>query len=145
MSFLHVLPPCLRLLRKLKIAGGDEKVAEIMTLADTDQNGNIDLDEWIAFVKTPEAQVTFERVLRADEEALLQRQKMIKAFNEVDTDRSGSIDRDELGKMLQKLGIEGGASKVDELIELADADRSGTIELDEWVAFLELSGRGHRV
>ncbi|KJE95281.1 septin 9 [Capsaspora owczarzaki ATCC 30864] len=67
-----------------------------------------------------------------------QQEKAIEqAFNSIDTDHSGSIDRDELGTAVQKLlDRKVTDAEVDEMLAKADSDRSGSISLDEFKAMM---------
>jgi Ca2+-binding EF-hand superfamily protein len=71
-------------------------------------------------------------------QAFIERERLINAFKQIDTDDSGSIDAEELKELLVSLDVD--ASKADELMAAIDSDNSGTIELTEWLKHVKLGG-----
>jgi len=62
---------------------------------------------------------------------------MQKAFLEYDKDRSGTLDRDEMGKILQRFHIgDGHEGVVQALIDMCDKDGDGIINYDEFAKVL---------
>jgi len=59
-------------------------------------------------------------------------EKLRKCFNEVDTDKSGGIDVDELQVALQRAGKHPSRKQVEALLRKYDADNSGAIDFDEY-------------
>ena len=59
---------------------------------------------------------------------------LMNAFRGFDKDGTGTVDRDELNKMLETLNLHLGAKQelIDVLFELTDADQSGTFEFKEF-------------
>ncbi|KAK3008508.1 hypothetical protein RJ639_013216 [Escallonia herrerae] len=63
-------------------------------------------------------------------------------FNNMDTDRSGTITYDELKTGLSKLGSKLSESEIQQLMEAADVDKSGTID---YVEFITATMHRHRL
>ena len=59
-----------------------------------------------------------------------------KVFRQFDIDDSGSLDRDELRRMLRQLGLPDSVGTVRRLLDTYDVDGSGLISEDEFLLFL---------
>ena len=57
-------------------------------------------------------------------------------FNLVDKDGGGSITGEELGELMDTLGIEASPEEVDAMIREIDADGSGEIDFEEFVTVM---------
>ena len=57
-------------------------------------------------------------------------------FNLVDRDGGGSISKEELGELMDTLGINASQEEVDLMIEEIDQDNNGEIDFDEFVAVM---------
>ena len=53
-------------------------------------------------------------------------------FDAFDADNSGHIERDEIKKVCEQLGIDANKSEIDQLMTAADADGDGKISFDEF-------------
>lgn len=53
-------------------------------------------------------------------------------FDQFDSDKSGAIERDEIKKVCEALGVDATSSDIDELIKSADADGDGKIQYAEF-------------
>ncbi|CAI2374083.1 unnamed protein product [Moneuplotes crassus] len=53
-------------------------------------------------------------------------------FNTFDRDGNGSIDAEEIQKVIQELGLDAKSSEIENLISEADKDGNGKIEFDEF-------------
>jgi len=60
-----------------------------------------------------------------------------KAFDAVDTDKSGSISSAELANVLKELGIQLKDEEVAEVMKMMDKDGSGSIEWEEFLAAIK--------
>ncbi|KAJ3016521.1 hypothetical protein HKX48_003996 [Thoreauomyces humboldtii] len=58
------------------------------------------------------------------------------AFNLFDRDKSGAIDLEELGAVMQSIGFQPSEEELMAMIDKVDADHTGTVEFDE---FLQMS------
>lgn len=58
-------------------------------------------------------------------------------FDLLDTDGDGSIDIDELGKLMTMLGHDADFVRVVEVMVTADQSRDGRISYDEFAAFMQ--------
>jgi len=57
-------------------------------------------------------------------------------FNLVDKDRGGTITKEELGELMDTLGIDATPDEIDLMIHEIDEDNSGEIDFDEFVAVM---------
>eukprot|EP00391_Amoebophrya_sp_Ameob2_P012903 CAMPEP_0178998482 /NCGR_PEP_ID=MMETSP0795-20121207/9534_1 /TAXON_ID=88552 /ORGANISM="Amoebophrya sp., Strain Ameob2" /LENGTH=171 /DNA_ID=CAMNT_0020691159 /DNA_START=118 /DNA_END=633 /DNA_ORIENTATION=+ len=57
-------------------------------------------------------------------------------FNLVDSDGSGAISTDELGQLVESVGMKLTHAELQEMINELDSDQSGEIEIDEFIAIL---------
>ena len=53
-------------------------------------------------------------------------------FDTFDADRNGSIDKNEIKKVCEALGLDANESDISDLIKQADADGNGKIEFEEF-------------
>jgi hypothetical protein len=65
------------------------------------------------------------------------RESMIKIFDQIDVDKSGQLDKNELKAALAKAGTNISDFDLDALFKVADEDGSGAISKDEWVNALQ--------
>ena len=56
-------------------------------------------------------------------------------FNEIDTDGSGFLDRDEIAALAKRLGVEFSERELDEAMAEMDADGGGEIDFEEFAAW----------
>ena len=59
------------------------------------------------------------------------------AFNQVDTDNSGSIDVDELSNAMRALGRDLPREHIRAMMDAVDTDKSGEIDFDEFKQMME--------
>eukprot|EP01041_Mallomonas_annulata_P000569 gene569-1098_t len=57
-------------------------------------------------------------------------------FNLVDRDGGGTITKEELGELMDTLGIDANPDEIDQMISEVDKDGSGTIDFEEFVAVM---------
>jgi len=57
-------------------------------------------------------------------------------FNLVDRDGGGEITKDELGELMDTLGIDASPEEIDAMISEIDQDGSGSIDFEEFVAVM---------
>jgi calmodulin len=53
-------------------------------------------------------------------------------FDQFDADNSGAIDKNEIKKVCEALGVDASQAEIDELIKAADADGDGKIQYSEF-------------
>ena len=93
-----------------------EETERVLAAADTDGNGFLDYTEFI--------------VASMNKNSLLSKNNLETAFNAFDTDGSGSISTEELGRMLGGAAIN---SKImDQIIDQVDTDKNGEVDLSEF-------------
>ena len=66
----------------------------------------------------------------------LEREKLLTAFQQVDTDHSGKIDKEEMGTLLESLDID--RNLASEIMNDIDKDGDGQIDFDEWMEAINL-------
>ena len=64
------------------------------------------------------------------------------AFDSVDTDKSGEIDKDELAKVMEGISKDLGvapptSAEINEVLVHLDSDKSGKIDFDEFVVLIK--------
>jgi protein phosphatase len=134
----------LDLIRKYNIGLTNEQVYDFMRSVDTDQDGAIDYGEFVARFS-----VHFDRLVKEEDKhwldiavkeighALLQRHEQLKhAFEEMDTDQSGTISYKEFSIALQTyLGLEEKYDKTQrqKIFDYIDLDKNGKITFDEFM------------
>ena len=64
------------------------------------------------------------------------------AFDEYDTDGSGEVGVEELGRIIQKLGLKRSKQQVQAMVDKVDADGSGEVDFVEYCALLGVTIRG---
>uniref|UniRef100_K3X241 EF-hand domain-containing protein n=1 Tax=Globisporangium ultimum (strain ATCC 200006 / CBS 805.95 / DAOM BR144) TaxID=431595 RepID=K3X241_GLOUD len=109
----------------------DELDAE-MARADLDQNGRLDFQEFVAFVKRQLVQKQF----------LLSKQREMEirqAFQSLDNDKNGVLDEKEFEYLIYKvLGVELSVEEQDALLDFVDENGDGNINEDEFIAFMKV-------
>jgi len=99
--------------RFLELGATEAEASAVLARVDSHHTGDISFDEFVAVVGP---------MMRERGRIALQR-----AFEQLDRDHSGSIDRSELIEMLAKLGLPNDGRTVDEMMRAADVDGDGVI------------------
>ena len=82
-------------------------------------------------------------VAQAEEQRAEERKAaLLRTFNEIDSDGSGSIDRDEVREMLTKLGKSSSDAMLEKAMSMMDPDGDGLITFDEFRRFWGEDGSG---
>ncbi|KHN16773.1 Calcium-dependent protein kinase 3 [Glycine soja] len=108
-------------LPKLGSKLSESEVRQLMEAADIDGNGTIDYIEFIT------ATMHMNRMERED--------RLYKAFEYFDNDKSGYITMEELESALKKYNM-GDEKTIKEIIAEVDSDNDGRINYDEFVAMM---------
>jgi Ca2+-binding EF-hand superfamily protein len=74
----------------------------------------------------------------------MQMEEVRELFDEIDEDGGGSLDKDELRELLEKLGLEVTDEKVDSVMLEMDADGEGAVELQEFLWWWKKAGKEYR-
>ena len=77
-----------------------------------------------------------------DEE--MQLDEVRELFDEIDEDGGGSLDKNELRQLLEKLGLEVTDERVDSIFREMDADGEGAVELQEFLWWWKKAGKEFR-
>jgi len=117
------------------------QVEQIVREFDIDGSGEIEFEEFMVMMIK-----LLNRRIRADcidyrdylADALISRYEQM--FRQYDASGDGSISREELEDMLQKLNINLTAIQIDEVIAEVDKDGSGEIEFDEFLSMMAKLG-----
>jgi calmodulin len=64
------------------------------------------------------------------------------AFDEFDTDGSGEVGVEELGRIIKRLGLNRTKQQIQEMVDKVDADGSGEVDFIEYCALLGVTIRG---
>lgn len=98
-------------------------VLEAGRILDKDKSGTIDEDEF------------FKWWFRDDLKE--QQSKDVKGmFEQADKNGDGSLCVDEVGELLQKLGVKGAPEKASKLSEILDVDKDGKVSKSEFMKFV---------
>lgn len=99
-----------------------EEIQNIISKADTDKNGYITIDEFLAYMDEV-------YVLKPD-----QIDDLIAAFKLFDLDNSGIISREEFTNILTKFGYANFTPKeIDDIFDMIDSDQDGNINYAEFI------------
>jgi calmodulin len=110
-----------QLVKRLGFELTDKEHAEAMVAMDADGGGEVDFEEfyawWIVLRKR------FDYTLHAE---------AVKLFKEVDTDGGGTLSRDEVVELGEKLGLYFHGTELDEAMAAMDEDGSGEVDFHEF-------------
>jgi len=120
--------------RALKALGvsGELKADDILDKMDADKDGNIDKEEWVKHM-TPELKAAIEAKL-SDSGLVAGFKPLVdiaKVFDQLDTDKSGDLSRDEIKHALEVLGLQQNYN-LDDLLKGMDTDANGSISIEEF-------------
>merc|ERR1719412_2482345 len=107
---------------------------------DANKDGTIDKEEWEKHM-TPELKAAI--VAKLSDSGLVAGFKPLvdiaKVFDQLDTDKSGDLSREEIKHALEVLGLQQ-SYNLDELLKNMDTDANGTISIEEIKHALEVLG-----
>jgi hypothetical protein len=108
------------------VAAGRFKLVDLVQVAS---------DERVAFFDERQREVlgSLEKLRMAASNIQL----AVRLFQEVDADGSGELDRDELGRLMAKMGFKMSERRLAELMSQYDVDMGGKIELHEFLMLLK--------
>merc|ERR1719175_301680 len=99
---------------------------------DANKDGTIDIEEWEKFM-TEELKAAIQSKL--DDSGLVSGFKPLvdiaRVFDQLDTDKSGDLSRDEIKHALEVLGLQA-AFDLDTLLNAMDTDANGSISIEEF-------------
>ena len=109
------------------------EVAEMVSQADTDKNGELDFDEFRTLINEDGSYGSYGYSYGGWSSAYGPSEAEEKQlFDLFDTDKSGSIDTNELYAMLRQLGIDARVAQVQDYLDRLDSDHNGTLDYDEF-------------
>ena len=109
----------------------DEDINSIFVIGDIDQNGEIDIEEFMRMMlpSTSDVVSKFRSVRKSVKDVQM-------AFKEFDRNGDGSIDRSELTSALMSSGGNFTKQEVDVIFTAADIDGNGEIDYEEFIALM---------
>lgn len=113
-----------QVMRKLGQNPTEKELSEMISSVDDNGDKEIDFEEFLVLMKS--------RIGERDPEKELK-----DAFAVFDTDKSGSIDRKELKRLMKKLGQALTEAELDAMMDEVDTDGDGVISFQEFKAMME--------
>ena len=107
----------------------DAEIRKIVKAADKDNNGKIELNEFIMYMEKKNA---IDKSITSEDD------KIIKMFSFFDTDGDGLISRMELKNLLTQTGQEITDEEIDAIMQEVDGDNNGVIDFDEFKYMLKI-------
>jgi len=118
-----------------------EAMQHIMSLMDTNGDGQIGMDEWLDFMHKPSAPgdpVRFEDLEHSFREAVaIHWPDSLAAFKEIDIDGNGTLQVEELQNAVECLLGKGPPAAVQQLMTKIDTNGDGDVAVDEWCTFMD--------
>ena len=114
-------------LKSLGQEASPEELAALIKIADTDGSGDIDFLEFVVLVA---------HKMKSDNDSDQQSEAIKAAFRMFDQNNSGSIDSNEMKRVMLNLGEPIKLAEVNEVIKTFDLDGDGQIDIDEFAAAL---------
>ncbi|KAK7841608.1 calcium-dependent protein kinase 29 [Quercus suber] len=118
----------------------ETEIKQLMDAADVDKNGTIDYSEFITATMHRHKLEREEHLHKAFKmtaaENLLEEEEikgLKQMFNNMDTDKSGTITLEELKIGLTRLGSKLTETEIKQLMDAADVDKNGTIDYSEFI------------
>merc|ERR1712158_99402 len=120
--------------RALKALGVDASLNadEVLEKMDANKDGTIDMEEWEKFM-TPQLKDAIQAKL-GDSGLVAGFKPLVdiaRVFDQLDTDKSGDLSRDEIKHALEVLGLQD-AYNLDDLLKGMDENSDGVISIDEF-------------
>ena len=107
----------------------DAEIRKIVKAADKDNNGKIELNEFIMYMEKKNA---IDKSITSEDD------KIIKMFSFFDKDGDGLISRMELKNLLTQTGQEITDEEIDAIMQEVDGDNNGVIDFDEFKYMLKI-------
>ena len=95
------------------LKNADDLLRDVLKAVDTSGDGNIQFNEFRAFVEHAE-------------------RELWQLFESIDKDHNGALDKEELRLAFQRAGLTIPNSKLDQFFEEVDTNHDGEISFDEW-------------
>lgn len=143
-QFVKLLRPSRYIDMQIQEMDGHDEIAALVREMDADGDGTISFDEFSAWWRAGGHLTAAERKAQAelrrrryDPEAQL---RFI--FDQIDVDRSGTLEKDEVRVAAAQLGMELSAKELDDAMHQMDADGSGGVDFPEFLSFWRSSASG---
>ena len=106
----------------LFVDSGEAMINWMFDVIDADHNGKISIEEFSIFVDE------IRKIDSADERWF---ERLI--FRMMDTDNNGTLDADELKRLIKVLGLPSGKRDIEDFIDALDTNGDGLINMDEFL------------
>jgi len=102
-------------LRKIDhpLKNADALLHDVLKVVDTSGDGQIQYNEFRVFIEHAE-------------------RELFQLFDNIDRDRNGSLDKDELQQAFARSGVVVSKAKLDQFFDEIDTNHDGEISFDEW-------------
>lgn len=131
------------LTKHLGVEMTDDALRESMAKIDENGNGDLEFDEFVQWLSEASSQGDEFAVLKSKIRAQgtrplsnAQIERLHEVFNHFDTDGSGSIDKEELGRVFEAMGQKLQQEDLDALMRSADDDGSGEMDFEEFLMLM---------
>ena len=114
------------ILKDPKLKMSPEDVRSLMDEFDFDENGTIDVSEFLFLMTNKENRELIHR-------AIILRTRIWRAFKELDLDGNGYISKKEFKGVMRKHSVKYTEAHINALMERADENGDGKIDYDEFV------------
>lgn len=106
----------------------EEELPAIIAQVDTDEDGSLDIHEFLRMMGVDATKPTL-----SDEDPAAE---MMRAFQAIDVDQNGKISKEELYQACGQMGSPTSRKQVDDLIAEADQDDNGLVDFEEFIALM---------
>lgn len=118
--------------QELKVAGyNEQEINAIFALGDANNDGQIDIEEFIA-VMCPSAAAVVNKISKL----FSCKETAVQIFNKIDINKDGNISKDEMKGATLQNGTHLHPIEVDAIFALGDVNKDGEIDLEEFLSVM---------
>lgn len=114
--------------RRLGNPLSDKQLKELFRTIDTDKNGKISAEEFVDWIQDEQSKNDVKRYFHAT---------ATKIFEDIDTDGSGFLDKEELKAVTVRLGEDFTDKEIRKIFKAMDTDKDGKVSLEEFINWMD--------